>query len=652
MHKICDRVCSHSSLFYIVDLMVHLIFRIILRRGDEWSVTGTIRPSPRRSDLEKKGLQKEQLSGGPNDLEKIIRKAEDCMGLSTKARIGNDVLRIEIRGPETPRLTLVDLPGLISADAPEITGSIQAIEDIVDYYLRNPNTILLMIINVDHDPNDHRIIQKVRDLSESQKKTLSSFGIFTKPDLTIPESQVEKEWLATIDGQANLDVFKNGTHVLLNRRSDDNKGEEVEWTVNLDERDKKEREFFVGPERTDAENRKRRNSWNKLYRTEKWGIMNLKDRLKSLLFEHAKAQLPSLRAVIADKLQMSEMEREMTEKILNQPAWLRKELGNVMDKMLRLADNAARGHFYPHPLFFTRKKDAEIRFLRSRIRDASDDFLKDMMSRGYSQDWDVNPTTTRDGSLELNSDPVQKVYGYLMKSRGTELPGNFNPDQITLIFTTLSEPWKSIALEYINKAYQHCDELLRLLVSETMGTVTEGIKDRFIAHVVEVQLGERRKSVLEELEKLESDRLGPAATENSRFWKRAFALTLKRRPHEILADGDHKAKQKSSAGKEVVSNANKEAVSNSNKEAVSNASKKAVSNSNKEAVSNASKEAVSNSNKEAVSNANKEAVSDPGKVSVPDDREKETIGKDAALKVIQEALIYFQVGFLHLFKLI
>jgi uncharacterized membrane protein len=197
-----------------------------------------------------------------------------------------------------------------------------------------------------------------------------------------------------------------------------------------------------------------------------------------------------------------------------------------------------------------------------------------------------------------------------------------------LIFTTLSEPWKSIALEYINKAYQHCDGLLRLLVSETMGTVTKGIKDRFIAHVVEVQLGERRKSVLEELEKLESDRLGPAATENSRFWKRAFALTLKRRPHEILADGDHKAKQKLSAGKEAVSNANKEAVSNADKEAVSNA------------------------NKEAVSNANKEAVSDPGKVSVPDDGEKETIGKDAALKVIQEALIYFQVGFLYLFKLI
>ena len=53
---------------------------------------------------------------GLADVPKLIKMAREAMGLGEDHAVCDDVLRLEISGPDLPHLTLVDLPGLI-ADA-------------------------------------------------------------------------------------------------------------------------------------------------------------------------------------------------------------------------------------------------------------------------------------------------------------------------------------------------------------------------------------------------------------------------------------------------------------------------------------------------------------------------------------------------------
>jgi hypothetical protein len=182
--------------------------------------------------------------------------AED--GSENRVKFAGDILCVEIRGPRSPRLTIVDLPGLIAVNQGE-EDDIHIVEAITDRYIKNERSIILPVVNADVNVQDHRILEKVRVVDPEGKRT---FGIITKPDRIEAGLPNETEWL-TLARQTDGAFFKfgKGCHVLVNRS-----GQKTKDGTTSTERDRHEETFFT--EETWAadsgENAGKPNQWHTL----------------------------------------------------------------------------------------------------------------------------------------------------------------------------------------------------------------------------------------------------------------------------------------------------------------------------------------------------------------------------------------------------
>lgn len=138
--------------------------------------------------------------------------AED--GSENHVKFAGDILCVEIRGPRSPRLTIVDLPILIAVNQGE-GDDIHIVEAITDRYIKDERSIILPVVNSDVNVQDHGILEKVRVVDPEGKRT---FGIITKPDRIEAGLHNETEWL-TLARQTDGAFFKfgKGYHVLVSR---------------------------------------------------------------------------------------------------------------------------------------------------------------------------------------------------------------------------------------------------------------------------------------------------------------------------------------------------------------------------------------------------------------------------------------------------
>ena len=193
------------------------------------------------------------------------------MGLESSARaFSDDVLRVEISGPEQPHLTLVDLLGLIHAESRhQSEKDVKLVSSLIRSYMANTRSIILAVVSAKNDYANQIVTKLARDVDPKGIRTL---GIITKPDTLRVGSESEKAFL---DLAGNKDVgFRLGWHVLRNR-DDDSRDNSVE------ERDEKEKEFFS------------QGSWISLP-PKSLGIGALKPRLSTVLKDQIVSELPNL----------------------------------------------------------------------------------------------------------------------------------------------------------------------------------------------------------------------------------------------------------------------------------------------------------------------------------------------------------------------
>lgn len=87
---------------------------IVLRRHPFNRVNVSIEPGKSRKDT----TEREKLCAFTSESFPLVESAKECMGLSntdslaSNSGFSDDVLKVEISGPDRPELTLVDLPGL------------------------------------------------------------------------------------------------------------------------------------------------------------------------------------------------------------------------------------------------------------------------------------------------------------------------------------------------------------------------------------------------------------------------------------------------------------------------------------------------------------------------------------------------------------
>lgn len=237
----------------------------------------SIQPHQSRGNVEGAPLNPSTEQGELNQLPALIEQASARIGVSRDpqrgSRFSKDILKIKINGPDRQPLTLVDPPGLVVSDT-RGGADIAMVEEIVNEWITNPRTIILVVVGANLDSNNQGVLTRAKMVDPTGERT---FGIIVKPDVCPEGSELRKYW---VDLARNRQDFtsQKGWHVLLNRSF-----REVEQGTSPIAGDSNEREFFSNPT----------NEWNEIDEGS-WGIVSLRQRLSRLLYEWTIKTLPDV----------------------------------------------------------------------------------------------------------------------------------------------------------------------------------------------------------------------------------------------------------------------------------------------------------------------------------------------------------------------
>lgn len=306
----------------------------------------------------------------------------------------------------------------------------------------NLGTIILAVVSAKNDHQNQIVLQRARQVDPDGRRTL---GIITKPDTLSVGSQSELEYLALARNEKI--PFKLGWAVVRNRSYE-------ERNDPFEKRNLNELQFFE------------RGSWNELP-GECVGISKLRSRLSTLLLNHIKQELPRVYSEIENELKICGSRLEKMGQSRGSVEDQRIVLFKIAEQFDQLC-KAAVGGTYEHQFFSAATESAVVNHrLRAAVQNLNADFSKTMLTRGH---WkkiledkqkvskNVDGKSVRvysdeehdsyDLPAELASiiitrkEAVQWVKPIMQRSRGRELPGNYQPLVIGELFWQHSQPWE------------------------------------------------------------------------------------------------------------------------------------------------------------------------------------------------------------------
>lgn len=331
-------------------------------------------------------------------------------------------------------------------------------------------------------------------------------GIITKPDDLQPGSENET---AFINLAKNEDIFFSlGWHCVRNRGF-------PERNHSFEQRNQLEKAFFG------------KGRWLELDR-DALGIDALRIRLSSLLFQHIKQELPRLREDLNGKY-------EQTCSSLEQIGLKREDERQQREYLMKLslvfndlAKAAVNGHY--EGAFFGRVDtesnfenclDAHSRRLRAIIQYSNMKFANRMRKLGHKYKFEGLATLSGDEDDEVDDkenkaddkgkssidaerqttlspdESLDWVKQVLLRTKGVELPGNFNPLVVGELFWEQSESWFTLAQDHAEAVSELCkyfvDDLLKeicpadVYIRLQSTCIEEALKNRFDAAEIELK---------------------------------------------------------------------------------------------------------------------------------------------------------------------
>ena len=516
------------------NLCTRFATEIILRHGPSNSITIKVIPDSSRPHAEQENIKAfEESITDFEELPRIMELAMTKMGISStdpsepQARaFSRDVLSIEVEGPSQPQLTLVDIPGLIQTSTKGVSDQdVDLVAEITENYISQPRTICLAVISATNDAANQPILRKVRNVDPKGDRTL---GIITKPDRLPAGSGSESKFLELA---RNEDVFfKLGWHVLKNRSFE-------EGSSSLMERNASEATYF-------------RTSNFKSLPKDNLGIDTLRSRLSLLLFEHVKEELPRLRRDLELALLDAQGQLELLGSRRSAPTECKAYLTQLSMVYHEVCKAAVKGHYedaYFHKdadQSFSLNSPATIVRLRAVVQYMNTEFCNTVRNRGHKYQFtladgsdamsntsdalqggdsamsDTSDTDHDAQSLrppEVASDatirPVSlsKIEGLrwiqqiMIKNRGQELQGNFNPLIIGELFREQSSNWERLAKNHIEDVSRVCERFLDYLLKDKC---PKDVKARIWSSQILDALKVRRRAAFRELELIIEDMAG------------------------------------------------------------------------------------------------------------------------------------------------
>jgi GTP-binding protein EngB required for normal cell division len=429
---------------------------VVLRRDPTTGVKVSINPGPKRSASERDRLFRFGLEFdvAKPDLGSVVEKAKEAMGLSAaedSKRFSTDTLRVELRGPKQPHLTMVDLPGLFRAGSKDQTKAEPAtVHEMVRDYMKRPRSIILAVVSAKADFALQEITELARELDRKGARTL---GLITKPDYLHPGSDSEASYLKLAQ---NKDVeFRLGWHVLKNRDYDARDATSAE-------RDEAEERFFS------------EGAWSTLDPT-LLGVKCLRPRLSNVLKDQILHQLPSL--VQDVELGISDCRRRLER--LGVPRCTikqqRRYLLGVSQTFSALMKAAIDGVYNDSFFGSAKAKVGYQKRLRAVVQNNLTNFKDTIRLQGQARiivDAESDSDDGISGTIS-RSEYINEVKELMRRSRGCELPGTFNPLIIGELFTEQCQPWRSLAMNakdtILLAVYQVIQAILdRIAAEETL----------------------------------------------------------------------------------------------------------------------------------------------------------------------------------------
>ncbi|KAM5354255.1 hypothetical protein ACJ41O_000905 [Fusarium nematophilum] len=450
---------------------------LILRKTADSGVNVSIvphhsRPEPERARLASFQERLDAFDKLPN----LIERAKDAMGITTSTlekAFSNDLLRVEISGPDRPHLTIVDLPGLIHSETKsQSKADVKMVKQVVQGYMKESRSVILAVVSAKNDYANQVVLKLAQKADPKGTRTL---GVITKPDTLHPGSESERSF---VDLARNKDVeFRLGWHVLRNRDS-----EKDPW--DLQERNLKENEFFST------------GSWTILHPSN-WGIDTLRARLSKVLLRQISSEIPHLISDIQtetvscqerlDKLGPSRATTDQQRTYLIQ-------LGQSFQAIVKAATEGS----YTDPFF----EDATSavgyqRRIRAVIQNLGIEFSAHLEQKGNrvriynegAEGADLKGLAMSKGQY------IDKIVALMRRSRGRELPGMVNPMIVADLFKEQSSPWRAMveahvrsvwwaARHFLHSVIEHIadsttvDTLLELVLMPKLNEILTGVNQR------------------------------------------------------------------------------------------------------------------------------------------------------------------------------
>nr|POE74764.1 interferon-induced gtp-binding protein mx2 [Quercus suber] len=409
------------------NLCTRFATEVVLRRDDsmeENHVSVTITPSSMRPHADRVALDAFSRDlQSMADLPDTIAEVTVMMGLgATGSAFAADILRLEVRGPHMPQLTIVDLPGLVHSENKfQSAEDIALVNKLVGDYMAQERSVILAVVSAKNDYANQIVLTKTRQVDPHGCRTL---GIITKPDALSPGSASET---AFFDLAQNGDIkFSLGWHVVRNPDTNEATQQDPESL---------EHQFFRSSRMGKIDPSRR-------------GITSLRKRLSEVLFMQIKRELPSL---ITEILVATEETRTRLERMGRSRVTFDEKQHFVMDlgrKFQALCFAACEG-LYENAFFAEHSSSTTTHRLRAVIQNANSDFAARMLRAPLQ----VQHYPATDGQSNGTSGIQLRARELTHSYRGKELPGTFNPALIGQLFRELSRSWGLRAREHAASAW-------------------------------------------------------------------------------------------------------------------------------------------------------------------------------------------------------
>jgi hypothetical protein len=471
-----------------------------------------------------------------------------------QSTFSDDVLRIELCGPDKTHFSVIDVPGIFRTPTEGVTtkDDMSLVRGMVHRYIENSRTIILAVVPANVDIATQEILNLAAEVDPKGQRTL---GVLTKPDLV--DKGAEYDIMDLVRGKRNK--LNLGYCVVRNRGQQDKDKSSTE-------RHKTEREFF------------KTQPWSSLGK-DRVGISALSPRLRDLLSEITRREFPIVTREIARRLTACEEELSGLGPSRETPEQQRRYLLDIAVKFREVTSHALEARYGRS----TYLKENTFLRLATILVDLNSVFSEDVENRGHTVEFNTMmgsmekalPRThilkARRTSSSLDAEPpgiadesfiqieieypelcdvlpspckipwpqsqdilvwIERAY---RSSRGFEL-GTFDPSILTTLFQEQSQNWEGLAMRYISlvisSVHRFCDTLLKLLCTEerVKATLWSFLLDELLLryrktadHVKFILQTERAGTLLttnhffsENLEKARSERIRAAASDQAR----------------------------------------------------------------------------------------------------------------------------------------